>query len=295
MKAFIFPGQGSQFSGMGHNLYQASEKAKKLFESANNILDFNICKIMFEGSEEDLKKTNVTQPAIFIHSTILSNCINMSPEMVAGHSLGEFSALVAAKVISFEDGLKLVKKRAEAMHQACQKGDSTMAAIIGLDASIIEEYCSKSEGVVVPANYNSTSQIVISGDRKTIEQTCNELSNLGAKKTIILPVGGAFHSPIMEPAKKELQAAINNTEFNAPICPIYQNVSTNPEIDKDTIKINLIEQLTAPVKWYQTIENMIKNGASQFIEVGPGKVLTGLNKRINRQIEAVKFDISSSI
>tara|TARA_B100000427_G_scaffold199335_1_gene165728 strand:+ start:1437 stop:2312 length:876 start_codon:yes stop_codon:yes gene_type:complete len=288
MKAFIFPGQGSQFSGMGSELYNSSEKAKKLFELSNSILGFDICKIMFEGSDDELKKTNVTQPAIFIHSTILSSCMNVSFDMVAGHSLGEFSALVAAQAISFEDGLKLVIKRAEAMQKACQTCDSTMAAIIGLNAEIIEEYCQNSEGVVVPANYNAKTQIVISGERKTLEKTCQELSNLGAKKTIILPVGGAFHSPVMNPAKKSLKIAIDNTEFKKPICPIYQNVSAHPSMNQEKIKFNLIEQLTAPVKWYQTIEQMIKDGALKFIEIGPKNVLTGLNRRINRDIESIK-------
>ena len=291
MKACIFPGQGSQFPGMGSELYNSSEKAKKLFELANSTLGFDICKIMFEGSDDELKQTNVTQPAIFIHSTILSSCMNTSFDMVAGHSLGEFSALVAAQAISFEDGLKLVVQRADAMQQACQTSDSTMAAIIGLDASIIEKYCQNSEGIVVPANYNAKTQIVISGDRKTIEKTCQDLSQLGAKKTIILQVGGAFHSPIMAPAKKTLQAAIDNTEFKKPICPIYQNVSTHPSIDQEILKSNLIEQLTAPVKWYQTIENMISDGALKFIEVGPRNVLTGLNNRINRDIECVKGNL----
>ena len=288
MKAFIFPGQGSQFSGMGSELYNSSEKAKKLFELSNSILGFDICKIMFEGSDDELKKTNVTQPAIFIHSTILSSCMNVSFDMVAGHSLGEFSALVAAQAISFEDGLKLVIKRAEAMQKACQTCDSTMAAIIGLNAEIIEEYCQNSEGVVVPANYNAKTQIVISGERKTLEKTCQELSNLGAKKTIILPVGGAFHSPIMNPAKKTLKTAIDNIEFKKPICPIYQNVSARPSMNQEKIQFHLIEQLTAPVKWYQTIENMIQDGALKFVEIGPKNVLTGLNRRINRDIESIK-------
>ena len=288
MKAFIFPGQGSQFSGMGVELYKSSQKAKNLFESANQILGFNICKIMFEGSEDELKKTNVTQPAIFIHSTILSHCMNVSFDMVAGHSLGEFSALVAAQSISFEDGLKLVIKRAEAMQQACQTCDSTMAAIIGLNAETIEEYCQNAKGIVVPANYNSKTQIVISGERKSLEKACQELSNLGAKKTIILPVGGAFHSPIMNPAKKQLKTAIDNTEFKKPVCPIYQNVSANPSMNPEKIKFHLIEQLTAPVKWYQTIEKMIQDGALKFVEIGPKNVLTGLNRRINRDIESIK-------
>jgi len=288
MKAFIFPGQGSQFSGMGYDLYKSSPKAKKLFELSNKILDFNICKIMFEGSDEELKKTNVTQPAIFIHSAILAHCMDMSADMVAGHSLGEFSALVAAKAITFENGLKLVLTRAEAMHKACQEYDSTMAAIIGLNAETIEKYCQKTHGIIVPANYNSINQIVISGERKIIEKSCADLSNLGAKKTIVLPVGGAFHSPIMDSAKETLQQAIDKTEFHNPICPIYQNVSANAEMNKNRVKEKLIEQLTAPVKWYQTIENMIEAGASKFFEVGPGNVLTGLNRRINRNIESVK-------
>ena len=292
MKAFIFPGQGSQFSGMGYELYQSSEKAKKLFKISNKILDFDIAKIMFEGSEEKLKNTNVTQPAVFIYSVILSSCINDNPEMVAGHSLGEFSALVSAKIISFEDGLKLVLNRAEAMHIACQSNKSTMAAIIGLEAPLIEKVCQEQDGIIVVANYNTHNQIVISGEQKTIEKTCNILSKLGAKRAVILQVGGAFHSPIMNSAKLTLQNVINNMEFNDPICPIYQNVDAQPSINKNIIREKLIQQLTSPVKWYQTIENMIKIGASQFVEIGPGNVLTGLNKRINRSIESIKGEAS---
>ena len=292
MKAFIFPGQGSQFSGMGYDLYKSSQKAKKLFELSNKILDFNICKIMFEGSDEELKQTNVTQPAIFIHSTILASCINnFKPDMVAGHSLGEFSALVAAKSLSFEDGLRLVLKRAEAMHLACERDDSTMAAIIGLDAKIIEKTCSEQQGVVVPANYNSLHQIVISGDSNTIQKTCDKLIEIGAKRAVILPVGGAFHSPIMTSAKDSLKEVIDSIEFHNPICPIYQNVSGNGVTKISKLKSNLIEQLTAPVKWYQSINNMINQGATQFFEVGPGNVLTGLNRRINRDVESKKASI----
>ena len=292
MKAFIFPGQGSQFPGMGYDLYQKNEQAKNLFQTSNKILNFDIAKIMFDGSSEDLKQTNVTQPAIFIHSTILATCINgFTPDMVAGHSLGEFSALVAAKTLSFNDGLTLVMKRAELMHIACQKNDSTMAAILGLEANIIEKTCENIKGVVVPANYNSSNQIVISGERKSIENACEKLSELGAKITVILRVSGAFHSPIMASAKESLKEVINSMEFQAPICPIYQNVCAQPILNKNKLKENLIEQLTSPVKWHQTIENMIKEGAKQFVEVGPGNVLTGLNKRINRSIESIKAEI----
>ena len=291
MKAFIFPGQGSQFQGMGHDLYQSSKKAKDLFELANNILNFNISKIMFEGTEEELKKTNVTQPAIFIHSVILSKCLDETPNMVAGHSLGEFSALVASKSISFEDGLTLVLKRAQAMHSACKKANSTMAAIIGLEADIIEKICLENPGIVVPANYNAPNQIVISGETHAIEKVCEKLMNIGAKRTVILPVGGAFHSPIMNSAKESLKIAINNTKVTKPICPIYQNVSARAITDPINIKNNLIQQLTHPVKWFQTIQTMITNGATKFLEVGPGKVLTGLNRRINRDIESVTVNL----
>ena len=292
MKAFIFPGQGSQFPRMGFDLYKKSAQAKSLFQISNKILNFDIAKIMFDGSSEDLKQTNVTQPAIFIHSTILAKCINrFTPDMVAGHSLGEFSALVAAKTLSFNDGLKLVMKRAELMHIACQANDSTMAAILGLESNIIEKTCENNEGIVVPANYNSPNQIVISGERKSIEKVCGKLSELGAKRTLILPVAGAFHSPIMASAKESLKKVINSIEFQTPMCPIYQNVCAKPILNKNTLKTNLIEQLTSPVKWHQTIENMIKEGAKEFIEVGPGNVLTGLNKRINRSVESIKAEI----
>jgi len=291
MKAFIFPGQGSQFSGMGYDLYKSSQKAKKLFELGNLILNFNIAKIMFEGSEDDLKQTNVTQPAIFIHSVIMSKCLNQIPDMVAGHSLGEFSALVCAKTISFEDGLQLVLERANAMHLACEKSNSTMAAIIGTEAKLIEKICADEEGVVVPANYNSPQQIVISGERTQIEKVCEKLKNAGAKKTVILPVGGAFHSPIMKPAKEKLENAINNIKFKKPICPIYQNVSAKPFSNPELLKNNLVEQLTAPVKWFQTIQTMIQDGATEFTELGPGNVLTGLNRRIDRSINSVKANL----
>ena len=289
MKAVIFPGQGSQFTGMGHDLYNDNQKAKQLFKLANKIIDFDICEVMFYGSENDLKQTNVTQPAIFIHSVITAKCIkNFQPDMVAGHSLGEFSALAAVGSLSFENGLQLVMKRAEAMYSACTKTKSTMAAIIGLDAAIIEETCKKMEGIVVPANYNSHNQIVISGDEKTVEKACEKLLEIGAKRAISLPVSGAFHSPIMNSAKVALKSAIDILEFNAPSCPIYQNVCASPVQNKLKLKHNLIEQLTQPVKWYQTIENMIIDGAKEFIEIGPGNVLTNLNKRINKEIKSTK-------
>ena len=288
MKVFIFPGQGSQFSGMGTDLYQSSKKAKDLFHLANQILNFEISKIMFEGTEDELKETNVTQLAIFIHSVILSECLEISPKMVAGHSLGEFSALVAAKAISFEDGLQLVRQRAEAMHLACQKCDSTMAAIIVLDGKIIEKCCEEQNGIVVPANYNSANQIVISGERDAIENICQTLNETGAKRTVILPVSGAFHSPIMHSAKESLEKAIHTIQFNNPICPIYQNVSATGVTDKNELKNNLIDQLTSPVRWFQTIEKMIMDGATEFLEIGPGNVLSGLNRRINREIKCSK-------
>ena len=292
MKAFIFPVQGYQFSGMGQELYQSSTKAKKMFAAANELMGFDISTLMFKGSSEELKKTNVTQPAIFIHSTILAACIpDFHPDMVAGHSLGEFSALVASKCISFEEGLGLVTKRAEAMYNACQLQQSTMAAIIGLDADIIENTCNQHNDIVVAANYNTPNQIVISGTIDAVDSVCSNLRAQGAKKTVILPVNGAFHSPLMQPAKKTLEEAINNIQFQKPICPIYQNVNAQATIDKHVIKSNLILQLTAPVKWYQTIENIILDGALQFFEVGPGNILSGINKRINRSIKIIKVEI----
>jgi len=294
MNAYIFPGQGSQFSGMGQELYQSNKEAQVLFQKANEILNFDICKLMFEGTEDDLKQTNVTQPSIFIHSTILAHCLpNFKPEMVAGHSLGEFSALVAAKSLSFEDGLNLVMQRANAMQIACKEQNSTMAAIIGLEPNTIEEVCQSQSGIVVTANYNSPSQLVISGETKAIQKTCEKLKEIGAKRAVILPVGGAFHSPIMNSAKESLELAINTTHFETPVCPVYQNVCASATYDKTTLKKNLIEQLTKPVKWYQSIENMITDGASQFYEVGPGNVLIGLNKRINRKILCSKATIDN--
>ena len=289
MKAFIFPGQGSQFPGMGFELYNSNESAKQMFEKANSVLNFDITKLMFEGSDEDLKKTNVTQPAIFIHSVILANCItNFNPDMVAGHSLGEFSAITAAKVISFEDGLNLVVQRANAMHKACEENNSTMAAVIGLESKLVEQICENQSGVVVTANYNSPNQIVISGQLNSVEKTCQVLKDHGAKRAIILPVGGAFHSPLMQSAKKNLETAVSQIEFRKPICPIYQNVNGVGENNPTRIKKNIISQLVKPVMWYQTIQNMINDGANSFSEVGPGNVLTGLNKRINRNISSSK-------
>lgn len=285
MKAYVFPGQGAQFVGMGKDLYGSSSTAKALFEQANEILGFRITSLMFEGEDEDLKETKVTQPAIFLHSTILAKTLGESfkPDMVAGHSLGEFSALVANGCLNFEDGLVLVYKRALAMQKACEENPSTMAAIIGLEEEVVEEICANITDVVVPANYNSPGQIVISGSNEGIDKAVAQLSEKGAKRALKLPVGGAFHSPLMEPAKVELAEAINSTTFNAPICPVYQNVTTLGTKNPDEIKQNLIAQLTAPVKWTQSVQNMINDGADTFIEVGPGKVLQGLIKKINRQ------------
>ncbi|WP_299154619.1 ACP S-malonyltransferase [uncultured Christiangramia sp.] len=286
MKAYVFPGQGAQFSGMGLNLYEKSPQAQELFEQANDILGFSITDIMFEGSAEDLKQTKVTQPAIFIHSVILSKVLGESfkPDMVAGHSLGEFSALVANKVLSFEDGLKLVSQRAEAMQKACELEPSTMAAVLGMEDEMVESICAETEGTVVAANYNCPGQLVISGAYAAVEKACENLKKRGAKRAVILPVGGAFHSPLMEPARKDLAEAIENTEFSKPICPIYQNVSTFAVTDASEIKKNLVFQLTAPVKWTQSVQNMINDGANEFVEVGPGKVLQGLVKKINRSL-----------
>lgn len=293
MKAYVFPGQGAQFSGMGKDLYESSEVAKELFNKANEILGFDITKIMFEGTEEELKQTKVTQPAIFLHSTILAVCLgeNFKPEMVAGHSLGEFSALVANKTLTFEDGLKLVSQRALAMQKACEAVPSTMAAILGLDDEIIEKICAEYPGVVVPANYNSPGQLVISGELEAVTRVCEKLSEAGAKRALILPVGGAFHSPLMEPAKKELEAAIEATVFNTPTCPVYQNVNAQAVTNPDEIKQNLINQLTGAVRWTQIMQNMLKDGCTEVIEVGPGKVLQGLFKKIDRTIPTESAEI----
>jgi [acyl-carrier-protein] S-malonyltransferase len=285
MKAYVFPGQGAQFSGMGLELYNQSVIAKELFDSANSILGFEITETMFNGSAEDLKQTKVTQPAIFLHSVILAKMLgdNFKPEMVAGHSLGEFSALVSTGVISFEDGLKLVSKRATAMQKACDIQKSTMAAVLGLEDSIVEKVCDSIEGVVVAANYNCPGQLVISGEINAINEACEKLKENGARRALVLPVSGAFHSPLMNPAKEELEKAINNTIFHKPSCPIYQNVTASAVMNENEIKNNLISQLTSPVRWTHTIQQMIDDGASEFIEVGPGKVLQGLVRKINRE------------
>ena len=285
MKAYVFPGQGAQFSGMGLDLYNQSDIAKELFDSANSILGFKITETMFNGSSEELKQTKVTQPAIFLHSVILAKILgdNFKPEMVAGHSLGEFSALVSTGVISFEDGLKLVSKRATAMQKACDIQKSTMAAVLGLEDSIVEKVCDSIDGVVVAANYNCPGQLVISGEINAINEACEKLKENGARRALVLPVGGAFHSPLMNPAKEELEKAINNTIFHKPSCPIYQNVTASAVMDENEIKNNLISQLTSPVRWTHTIQQMIDDGASEFIEVGPGKVLQGLVRKINRE------------
>ncbi len=287
MNAYIFPGQGAQFSGMGLDLYENSPLAQELFEKANDILGFHITDIMFEGSAEDLKETKVTQPAIFLHSVILAKILGDSfkPDMVAGHSLGEFSALVAAGALTFEDALKLVSQRAQAMQKACELEPSTMAAVLGLDDAIVEKICATIEGVVVPANYNCPGQLVISGDVDAINRACVALKEAGARRALVLPVGGAFHSPLMEPAREELAAAIENTTFSKPNCPIYQNVTASAITDENAIKANLISQLTAPVRWSQSVNQMIEDGASHFTEVGPGKVLQGLVRKINKEAE----------
>lgn len=286
MKAFVFPGQGAQFPGMGKSLYEENNEAKALFERANEILGFRISDIMFEGTDEELKQTNVTQPAIFLHSVILAKTTpDFTPDMVAGHSLGEFSALVANGTLAFEDGLKLVYQRALAMQEACEINPSTMAAILGLPDEKVEEICAEVEEIVVPANYNCPGQLVISGTNKGIEIACKKMKAAGAKRALPLPVGGAFHSPLMEPAREKLQKAIEATEFHTPSCPIYQNVSTTAVLDVATIKKNLIAQLTAPVKWTQSVQNMVKDGATLFVECGPGKVLQGLVKKIQPEVE----------
>ena len=288
MNAYIFPGQGAQFSGMGLDLFEASGLAQEYFNKANDILGFPITDIMFEGEAEDLKQTKVTQPAIFLHSVILSKVLGdtFKPDMVAGHSLGELSALVANGTLNFEDGLRLVSKRALAMQKACELQPSTMAAVLGLEDHIVEEVCASSKGIVVAANYNCPGQLVISGDIPSIEDACEVLKEKGARRALVLPVGGAFHSPLMEPAREELAAAIENTTFNTPTCPIYQNVSTTAITDPKVIKENLMAQLTAPVKWTQSMQQMIADGATHFIEVGPGKVLQGLMRKIDRNVTA---------
>ena len=287
MKAYVFPGQGAQFVGMGKDLYDQSPLAKEYFEKANSILGFRITDLMFEGTPEDLRQTKVTQPAIFLHSVISALVLgdDFKPEMVAGHSLGEFSALVASKALTFEDGLVLVSKRALAMQKACEAQESTMAAILGLSDEIVEEVCdSIKDSVVVPANYNCPGQIVISGSIEGIDKACELLKEKGAKRALKLPVGGAFHSPLMQPASEELQAAINATTFSTPVCPVYQNVNAYPQTEAEAIKQNLIDQLTAPVRWTQTVKNMVTDGATEFFELGPGDVLKGLVKKISPEV-----------
>ena len=286
MKAFLFPGQGAQFPGMGKDLYENSKVAKRLFEEANSILGFNITEIMFEGSVDSLKQTKVTQPAIFLHSVLLAKTIdNFQPDMVAGHSLGEFSALVASGALTFEDGLTLVSKRATAMQKACEIEPSTMAAIVGLEDEVVEEVCRSVDEIVVAANYNCPGQLVISGSVTGVDKACSILTGKGAKRAIKLVVGGAFHSPFMEPAGKELAAAIESAKINKPVCPVYQNVNALPATDPAVIKKNLIAQLTSPVMWTQTVQNMIADGAKSFTEIGPGKVLQGLVKKVARSME----------
>ena len=295
MKAYIFPGQGAQFTGMGLDLYENAPEAQLLFEDANSILGFNITDIMFEGTADQLKETKVTQPAIFLHSVILAKTLGDSfkPDMVAGHSLGEFSALVANGALSFEDGLKLVSQRAMAMQKACEIQPSTMAAVLGLEDKLVEDICAKTEGVVVAANYNCPGQLVISGEVEAINRACEAMKEAGARRALVLPVGGAFHSPMMEPAREELAAAIENTTFSKPNCPIYQNVTASAIIDESEIKANLISQLTAPVRWTQSVQQMIADGATLFTEVGPGKVLQGLVKKIDRSAETESATIST--
>ena len=293
MKAYIFPGQGAQFVGMGLDLYEKSTEAKALFEAANGILGFSITDIMFSGTDEDLKQTKVTQPAIFLHSVILSKVLgkNFAPQMVAGHSLGEFSALVANGTLSFEDGLQLVAKRAAAMQKACELQPGTMAAVLGLDDSKVEELCATVDGIVTPANYNCPGQLVISGELKAVEVACEKMKEAGAKRALVLPVGGAFHSVLMKPAEEELAVAIEQTTFHKTLCPVYQNVTTTAVSNEANIKKNLIKQLTAPVKWTQSVQQMIADGATEFIEVGPGKVLQGLVKKINKEAVVASAEI----
>jgi [acyl-carrier-protein] S-malonyltransferase len=294
MKAYIFPGQGAQFTGMGLDLYENSNKARDLFEHANEVLGFDITKIMFEGTAEELKETKVTQPAIFLHSAIFAEVMgtHFDPDMVAGHSLGELSALVANRTIAFSDGLKLVYKRALAMQKACEIQPSTMAAVLGLDDATVEKICAETPGIVVAANYNCPGQLVISGEIEAVNLACEGLKMAGAKRALLLPVGGAFHSPLMEPAREELAAAIDGTQFTAPACPIYQNVSTTAVTDASEIKKNLIAQLTAPVKWTQSVQQMIADGATHFIEVGPGNVLQGLVKKVDSSVQTEKATLA---
>lgn len=290
MKAYVFPGQGSQFAGMAKDIYETSPKAKTLLDQANDILGFKITEIMFSGTADELKQTKVTQPAIFIHSVVLAlSNDSFKPDMVAGHSLGEFSALVANKTLSYADALNLVYKRALAMQRACEINPSTMAAILGLDDKVVEEVCASIDEIVVAANYNCPGQLVISGSNKGIEIACEKLKAAGAKRALPLPVGGAFHSPLMEPAREELAAAIEATTFSNPVCPIYQNVNALPATDVAVIKKNLIDQLTSPVRWTQSVQNMVKDGAKTFVECGPGKVLQGLVKKIAPEVEAMSL------
>ena len=291
MKAYVFPGQGAQFTGMGKDLYENSPLAKELFEKANDILGFRITDIMFEGTAEELKETKVTQPAVFLHSVILAKVLDVKPDMVAGHSLGEFSALVVNGALSFEDGLKLVSQRAIAMQKACEITPSTMAAVLNLDDKIVEDICASIDGVVVAANYNCPGQLVISGEYKAVELACEKMKEAGAKRALILPVGGAFHSPMMEPASSALAAAIEATTFATPTCPVYQNVTANAVSDATEIKKNLISQLTGAVRWTQSVQQMIADGATSFTEVGPGKVLVGLVNKINKDVETISASL----
>ena len=294
MKAYVFPGQGAQFSGMGKDLYDNSDIAREMFDKANEVLGFEITKIMFEGTAEELKETKVTQPAIFLHSTILAATLGdaFQPDMVAGHSLGELSALVANKTLSFEDGLRLVSKRALAMQAACEAEPSTMAAIIGLDDDVVEKVCEEIDGIVVAANYNCPGQLVISGAFPAVEEACAKLTEAGARRALMLPVGGAFHSPLMEPAREELAAAIEATTFSQPSCPVYQNVVAKAVTDPAEIQTNLVAQLTAPVRWTQTMHSMIADGAAEVIEVGPGKVLQGLFKKVDRSFPTSSAELA---
>lgn len=296
MKAYVFPGQGSQFPGMAKDLYDNDANAKVFFEHANDILGFRITDIMFNGNEEDLKQTKVTQPAIFLHSVILAKVLgdDFNPDMVAGHSLGEFSALVSAGAMEFSDGLQLVAARANAMQKACEAQQSTMAAILGLEDQVVEDVCASIDGIVVPANYNCPGQLVISGAVEAIDQACERLTEAGARRALKLPVGGAFHSPLMEPAREELAAAIETTPIEDPVCPVYQNVDAHPHTDPARIKVNLIHQLTAPVRWTQTMQAMLANGANSVIEVGPGKVLQGLFKKVDRALETSSASLDQS-